>query len=276
VLDLTPPTDDRPFFFNLLPLTRPFGAVRALGQHRGVIAGNVVATLTLLTILAISVVLVVGAIVVPLRPAIREVGRGVVLGGTIYFALLGLGFMLVELGLLQRLSVFLGHPIYSLSVVLASLILATGMGSWASERLRIEAPVRFAVWAVALSGYLLSLPLWLPRVLDAFQTAAIAPRALVSMAIICPAGVLMGFGFPAGMRLTQASDSRPTPWFWGINGAAGVLASVLAVAASISFGISVTLVLGGLCYLGLVPAAAVLRSPAMGRVMRAAGRVANP
>ncbi|HKB06832.1 MAG TPA: hypothetical protein VKF61_00985, partial [Candidatus Polarisedimenticolia bacterium] len=73
----------------------------------------------------------------------------------------------------------------------------------------------------------------------------------------------MGFGFPAGMRLVQAIDERPTPWFWGINGAAGVLASACAVATSLAYGIHVTLTLGALCYLALVPAAWALRSMAV-------------
>ena len=72
---------------------------------------------------------------------------------------------------------------------------------------------------------------------------------------MAPAGFLMGFGFPTGMRLAQAADSRPTPWFWGINGAAGVLASVLAVAMSLSIGINATIICGALCYLALIPAA---------------------
>lgn len=73
-----------------------------------------------------------------------------------------------------------------------------------------------------------------------------------------PAGVLMGFGFPTGMRLAEAIDPRPTPWFWGMNGAGGVLGSVLAVACGISFGISTTLMVGAACSLLLVPAASIL------------------
>jgi hypothetical protein len=68
----------------------------------------------------------------------------------------------------------------------------------------------------------------------------------------------MGYGFPTGMRLISAVDRTPTPWFWGINGAAGVLASILAVACSIAFGISTTLLIGALCYLLLIPAACTI------------------
>ena len=262
-LDLTPPTDDRPFFFNVVPFHRPHRILRHLGYSAGVAGGNVTASLTLGTILLVSLALVVLTIVAPLRPAIRQGGRVLVVGGTAYFALLGVGFMLVEIGLLQRLSVFLGHPIYSLSVVLFSLILFTGAGSFLSELLRLEASrARLVTWSVLLGAYLLGLPHWLPAVIADFESSSTIARAGLSLAIVAPAGVLMGFGFPTGMRLVQAINERPTPWFWGINGGAGVLAAALAVAVSIAFGIHVTLTLGALCYLALVPAALALRSAA--------------
>jgi hypothetical protein len=69
-------------------------------------------------------------------------------------------------------------------------------------------------------------------------------RGASAVAIIAPAGLLMGFGFPTGMRLVMKQSTKPAPWFWGINGAAGVLGSVMAVAVSISLGIKVTLIVG--------------------------------
>lgn len=252
-LDLTPPTDDRPFFFNLLPFDRPQRALPYLGQV-SVVGGNLMATLTLCAILLMSLVLVVISIVIPLRGALRETAGRLVAGGTAYFALLGLGFMLVEMGLLQRLSLFLGHPVYSLSIVLFSLILTTGIGSWLSEHLLLETRVRFVVWAAAIALYLASLPVWMPGMLASFQAAGIAVRGAICLALIAPAGLLMGFGFPTGMRLTSAHDPRPTVWFWGINGAAGVLSSALAIALSIAYGIGTTLLLGSFCYLALIPA----------------------
>ncbi len=71
----------------------------------------------------------------------------------------------------------------------------------------------------------------------------------------------MGFGFPAGMRFISAIDTRPTPWFWGINGASGVLASAMAVACSLSYGIGTTMALGALCYFLLIPAAMAIGFP---------------
>jgi hypothetical protein len=272
-LDLTPPRDDRPFFFNMLRLDKPQVALRYAGAGSGVVAGNLAATWSLLTILAVSFVLVITTIVAPLRHSIRETGAELVKGGTAYFALLGLGFMFVEIGLLQRLSVFLGHPVYSLSIVLFSLILTTGVGSIASERWTLETPGSFRVWALATAVYVAALPAWMPAALGSFQTAGIPVRAALAAGLIAPAGMLMGFGFPTGMRMTRRHDERPAPWFWGINGAAGVLASVLAVVLSITYGTHVTLIGGALCYLGLVPAAAMIRASREAITAHATARV---
>lgn len=256
-LDLTPPTDHRPFFFNLLPLRNPMQTISlaADGSKTGVVSGNLYATATLVILFLVSAALVLATIIVPLRPAVLDVGTRLAWGGTAYFLLIGIGFMMVEIGLLQRMGVFLGHPIYSLSVVLFSIILTTGVGSMISDRLPLDSRGKLVAWALATGGYLFALPFWLPSVLLAFDGATLLTRAALCVAAIAPAGLLMGFGFPTGMRLISAVDRKPTPWFWGINGAAGVLAASLAVAVSIALGIGTTYMVGALCYLLLVPAA---------------------
>jgi hypothetical protein len=83
-------------------------------------------------------------------------------------------------------------------------------------------------------------------------------RIAIALAVVMPLGFLLGFAFPTGMRLVEAIDPEPTPWFWGINGATGVLASVLAVMVSMSYGIRFTLLCAAVCYLGLIPTSRVL------------------
>jgi hypothetical protein len=263
--DLSPPTDDRPFFFNQVPMNQPVHAlllakrlIGAGGGIGGVRSGNLVASATLLILFAISLALVIATIVVPLRLALRDVGPGLAVAGTLYFLLIGIGFMLVEIGLLQRMSVFLGHPVYSLSVSLFTLILSSGAGSLASERLALHTRAQLSAWAALTAAYVILLPRWLPAALGAFEGEPLLLRALVCTAVIAPAGLLMGFAFPTGMRIVAAIDARPAPWFWGINGAAGVLASVAAIALSIALGIGATLTLGGVSYLLLVPLALLL------------------
>jgi predicted membrane-bound spermidine synthase len=258
--DLTPPTDDRPFFFNQLPLSRPFQAlahaknVLATGPvGGGVRQGNLVATIILLVLFFIALMFATAAIVVPLRPALKDVGFEVAMRGTLYFAFIGAGFMMVEIGLLQRMAVFLGHPIYSLSVLLFSLILTTGMGSFLSEKLALDRRAKIATWAILTGGYTMLLPFALSALFAAFNDATLTVRVAICVLSITPAGLLLGFGFPTGMRLISAIDSRPTPWLWGINGAAGVLAAISAIVVSLALGITATLIVGALCYFLLIP-----------------------
>jgi hypothetical protein len=111
------------------------------------------------------------------------------------------------------------------------------------------------VWGLLVAGYLLVAQHWLTRLFFATTAWQLPTRIGVALAVVMPLGFLLGFAFPTGMRLIEAVDRKPTPWFWGINGATGVLASVLAVVFGIAFGINVTMTLAGVCYLGLIPAA---------------------
>ena len=269
-LDLTPPTDARPFFFNQLRFATLLDpGVFTRFTHTGVFAGNLVATLTLAMLVLISLALVVATIIVPLQPTVRETGWTLAAGGTAYFALIGAGFMMIEIGLLQRMSVFLGHPVYALAVVLFSLILWTGFGSLASERLPLDGPGKVAAWSLATAVYVFALPIWLPPLLAGLDGADLPLRAGLCVLVLAPAGLLMGFGFPTGMRLAGAISTGPTPWFWGVNGAAGVLAASVAIVTSIAFGIDLTLRIGAACYL-LVGIPAMVLLSAGTRTPRAA------
>jgi hypothetical protein len=227
-----------------------------------VAVGNLIAVGTLLLIVVLSAAVVACVVLLPARSAVQRVDRRLALHGSAYFLLIGLGFMFVEIGLIQRLSVFLGHPVYAMSVGLFGIILSTGLGSLLSERIRLVRPASLVLWLALLGGYVLLLPQWLPELTHSrLESAGLAMRALASTVVIFPAGVLMGFGFPTGMRLVNAIDTRPTPWFWGVNGAAGVLAAGLAVLCSIGFSVDATIEVGGACYLALVPFALLLNAP---------------
>jgi hypothetical protein len=113
-------------------------------------------------------------------------------------------------------------------------------------------------WVGLLSFYIAILPYWLPALIEVFASAALPMRAIVSLVAIVPCGVLMGFGFPTGMQIINRIGPFPTPWFWAVNGAAGVLASGLAIILSIEFSISVTLWCGAASYFFLGPIAVML------------------
>ncbi|HWY24147.1 MAG TPA: hypothetical protein VNX47_04465, partial [Nevskia sp.] len=257
-LDLSVPTDNRPFFFNQLRFSHIPEAVRSLMRGQlgtGVIVGNTRASLTLLLILAISLVAVLLTIVLPLRNAARSAPRALIVSGTAYFALIGLGFMFGEISLLQYFSVYLGHPIYSLGVCLFSLIFSTGLGALVSGKLPLTSRGAFAVWGALVAAALFAGQHWLTDLFHATTAQALPVRIAYSLAVVMPIGFLLGFAFPTGMSLVEAVDAEPTPWFWGINGATGVLASALAVIVGMALGINVTMALAGLCYLALIPVA---------------------
>jgi hypothetical protein len=169
-----------------------------------------------------------------------------------------MGFMLGEIALLQYFSVYLGHPTYSLGVCLFSLILASGLGSLASDPIKLNTRGKLLVWGCMVALYMVAMERVLPSLFQSTTNRERLVRIGISLAAIMPLGFLLGFGFPTGMRLVSAIDAQPTPWFWGINGATGVLASVLGVIFSISFGINVTMLISAACYFLVVPASLAL------------------
>jgi len=204
-------------------------------------------------------------IVLPLRVATKSAPRRLITIGTMYFSLIGGGFIFAEISLLQYFGVFLGHPIYAMGVCLFSLILSSGLGSLASGGFPLNSVGRISLWGAIVGGYLLLAQWGLTHLFAATTAQPLPMRILISLAVVMPVGFLMGFAFPTGMSLVEKVDAEPTPWFWGINGATGVLASVLAVMTSMAFGINVTMFIAGLCYLALIPTAHALLAQSIPR-----------
>ena len=271
-LDASAPTDDRPFFFNQLKLSTALAHFAYLAglplpsaheilsiEKSGVLAGNIVATNTLALIIAFSLLAIVALLIVPTISTTTTTSRPYAVAGTGWFFLIGFGFMLVEIGTIQRMSLFLGHPVYGLSIVLFSLILFTGLGSFASEYLKPETRRATLFGWITLLASLLALTAYAtPDILALNEGRSIIPRASIAIGLIAPCAFLMGFGFPIGMRLAEKTDPTPMPWFWGINGAAGVLGSSVAVLTSVNASISTTLAAGAVCYALLAVPALVL------------------
>jgi hypothetical protein len=178
----------------------------------------------------------------------------------VFFAAIGLGFLLVETSQMQRLIVVLGHPTYGLTVVLFSLLLSSGAGSWLTSRSResLAGPAgvrRLAALVVLLLAFGLLTP-WIAR---ATQGASTPIRIAVSAAVLAIPGVLMGMAFPIGMALAGTRRQALTPWLWGINGATSICGSVLAVVIAISTTISTAFWFGWLSYVAALAACAVYR-----------------
>src|SRR6185503_6279292 len=222
-VDYSAPTDDRPFFFHM---ARPSAWLLQRGGESSPASGAVVLLASLL--LTVSV-LTAAYIALPLLWARVRLVRGDA-GLLAFFGAIGTGFMLIEVSMLQRLIVFLGHPVYSLSVILFVLLLAGGVGSYVSTRIA-DARLRSGGVQVltALTGALVIAGLLMGPLIAAFSDAETPVRIALAGGLIAVMGVLMGMAFPLGMRLAMASRRELAPWLWGVNGATSVFASVLAV-----------------------------------------------
>ncbi|MFN3827629.1 MAG: hypothetical protein ACK4NR_08405 [Micavibrio sp.] len=261
--DLEPPSDERPFFFNQARLERPLEVIRqatASNMKEQNLRGHAVATLNLYIIILFSIIVSLLVLILPYRKALTNAEAPFIKAGTCYFMLIGLGFMFVEIPMMQIMSMFLGHPVYGLGIILFSLILSTGIGSFVSDKFVLSNNKRIVIWSLMIAGYIVLLSGSIHQLTNSFIAADLTTRIAVSLAMIFPAGLMMGFAFPTGMKLTSDVSEELTPWFWGINGAAGVTASALAMAISIKWGLNVTLLTGAACYALLcLPALIILK-----------------
>jgi hypothetical protein len=233
-VDIRATTDDRPFFFHTTRLADQFDV--AFG--RSMLFGNGLSAL--LTLFGISAALV----------ALFVVGPLVIGGGTpgagwgrwlAYFGALGAGFMLLEVAMLQRFVLLLGHPVYSLTVTLFSLLLGTGLGSLLS-RVVDEARIRRVTMSALIAIVLTALAArWIiPWLVDTAIPWPLSVRIAVAVALLVPVGILLGMALPGGMRLLSARRTDIVPWGWGINGAFSVVGATLAVFIAMNWGFSTT------------------------------------
>jgi len=234
--DVTPPTDERPFFF--------YTSRTSNGGRVPILFGSILA-----------IALVAGRILVfsPLkeieasRPPEARFTAADAPAEIAYFAAIGMSFMAVELGVLQRYIVFLGHPTYALSVVLFSLLLSTALGSLLVARWRGVARIGFP----ALLAMLALTIFVVPGLLEAWHGWPLASRVFAAAALIVPLGVCMGTALPTGIAtLSRAGSDRLVPWMWAINGLAGTIASVAGMFLAMETGYTVLLFVAAIGYVG--------------------------
>jgi hypothetical protein len=228
-LDLEPTTDASPFFFNFYKWRTLGRAVASedLGYDRTLATGQLVLVVMLVQSLVFAALLILLPLRrVPLASGGRRAERAAYLA---YFAALGMGFILLEISMIQRFVLFLGYPTYSLTVVMLSLLVSTGLGSLASERVRgplaRALPARLAALLVLGAAWLAGAP----RVFDALLGAPLAVRIAVSVALLLPLGLVLGSFFPLGIRMAERTNAKLVPWAWAVNGCATVIGTLVAV-----------------------------------------------
>ena len=243
--DISPSTDNRPFFFFTNRFPNLFDSE---DKH----PARQLAMPILYGTFAIFAVLAVLSILVPLWLSSRRTDihtapfRNRLI---VYFALLGMAYMMVEISLIQRLTVFLGHPTYSFVVVLATLLFASGVGSYVSGLINRKATPKGLI--TVLAAIVVLLLIYLFFVFDLFIELMPLPklqRILLAIAVMLPPGFIMGMAFPMGIPIARRAHPHLVPWGWGVNGAFSVFASLFSLFISLNFGLKTVLSIGVLCY----------------------------
>jgi predicted membrane-bound spermidine synthase len=219
---IDPVFDDRPFFFATV---KPWGLPSRMRQQFTL----VLAVLAPLALLLVATGKPRGEKKTPYALSI------------VYFASLGIGFIAVELTLLQHLTLLLGHPIFTLSILLFTLLASGGLGSWASGRFRL-APVCLAVAGLA-TVYAVALP----RVVPALLWLPLAARIAVAILVVSPLGFLMGMPFPKGLQATGRGPLPAPPFYWGLNGLFSVTGSLATMVTAVVLGFTWAM-LGGAAF----------------------------
>jgi len=239
-LDISPATDNSPFFYKVdAGLPKPVSLVFWL------------------SIIMMLLVLLVPPLYWKWRPARREThpkskesSNWNLLRPVVLFSMLGIGFMLVEISLIQKFVLYLGQPVLSMAVLLFSLLVGAGMGSLYSGRLTSERITKgIALASLSIVAMVVIYTLLLPLIFNQLLGLELAVRLLAIVVTLIPLGFLMGFPFPLGIRLLKEMKvEKYIPWMWGINGVGSVLGSVMTIAVAISLGFTQALLTGAVCY----------------------------
>ncbi|MDX1522949.1 MAG: hypothetical protein R3264_15075, partial [Anaerolineae bacterium] len=248
---VAPPTDDHPFFFHFFKWQQIPEIVQTLGTTWQPFGGS--GYLVLVILLLIVIGLSAALILVPLF-WLNDQGRAAAVAGDqrtssprlrylLYFTLLGVGFLFVEIPLLQQFILFLGQPTYAFTVVVAALLVAAGVGSHTlSPRLSLR------VVLPLITLFVIAYPFLLPPLFDATLRLPFAGRVVVTGLALFPVGALLGVPFPREVALIGETAPGLVPWVWAVNGCASVVSAVLAAMVSLTWGFSVVLWSGALMY----------------------------
>ncbi len=243
--DLTPPTDNRPFLFytlRLKDLPRVFKQAYSAKIHN-------VGPLLLFALLGLVFVFVVSLIVLPAWLA-RDRESNPSLNWAAYFAALGLAYLMVEVAMMSKFILYLGHPTYALAVVLFTFLISSGLGAWLSERIYPDVAIsRLRAVIGALALYAAVFLVVSPALFHATLAMPLPLRIAIAVVSILPLGLLMGIPFPLGIRLIGYDYGSAVPWMFAVNSAAGVLGSVAAMLIAVHFGFSTTITAGLALYI---------------------------
>ena len=249
LFQIEPTTDNRPFFFNFFKLTRLRTTYTVLGQKwLPFLQGEYLVLLLLIQSALIAFVLILLPLIVIRRQDPRK--KGVASRTFFYFGLIGMAFMFVEIIFIQKFILFLGNPVYSISVIIFSLLFSSGLGSLFSKKIlgkNLKQNLRKSLFLCAglVVLYLLLFPLFTQSLIH----LGLPFKIILTFMAVFPLGFLMGFPFPTGIRLLAEKEEGLIPWAWATNAFSSVINSIGALMIAFSTGYNVVLILASGGYL---------------------------
>jgi predicted membrane-bound spermidine synthase len=253
--DISPVTDNQPFFFYTV---QPRDILAFLAHASQISADYKInkAVPLLYALLAISVLAV--AIILALPPMLlgaRLPRHKGVLSFLLYFLCIGAAYILIEMALIQKFVLFLGHPTYALTVVIFSMLVSSGLGSYFSRRVVGDSDRRLHGALILIAVLVAVLAAVVTPLLEAGVGLPLAVKFAITVALISPAGFMMGMPFPTALKRLEEWHKPSVRWAWSLNAAASVLGSVGSLVCAIYLGLVQTLLAGGLLYLAALAVA---------------------
>lgn len=265
-MKLLPATDDNPYFEHNTDFSDiNFGTIKESFSQtdRAIVtlANRPVAESTLIVLLLQTILISALLIFLPIwlkfrkDPATKNVKKGKYI---LYFALLGLGYIIIEICLIQKFTLFLGQPVYTMLTVISTMLIFSGIGSMLSEKV-ISMVKNVNVVYIIIAGLTLIIGLVNPYLFEAMSRADILWRVVVSVVILAPLAFFMGIPFPYGMSRIDNNSKYLVAYGWGVNGFFSVLGSVLVIMLSMSFGFILVFIISSLIYIGAMLVARTLK-----------------
>lgn len=242
--DIRTATDDRPYFYNFF---KP--KVVRLILNYGISQIPVTEWGYLLLLIILFPVLLISAVFMLTPLLVLKAGpEGVKPAGLWYFSLIGMGFFFIEMPLIQKMILFLGHPVVSISIIICSLLFFSGIGSYFSDRL-FPSRTRILVSTVLIVCITGIYTAGFAPVFEKLIIHEFAGRCMVVICLLAPLGFFMGIPFPAGLELIKARSSHLVPFAWGVNGFFSVISILLAALLAVVFGFHAVFILSACFYL---------------------------
>jgi predicted membrane-bound spermidine synthase len=193
----------------------------------------------------VSLLLILGPLIV-----LKARGHSLRASGplALYFFAIGVGFILIEIGLMQKCTLFLGHPNYSISTILFSLLVFSGIGSYTSGRWPLTPRATIAVASAAIICLVLAFAAFSQPLFEAALGLPIETRIAIAVSTLAPKAFFMGMMFPTCLRMAEERVPDFSPWVWGVNGFASVLGSLATIPLTIALGFNRTLLLAAIAY----------------------------